>query len=111
MIHSYCLPWLSYIGFGIEKHINFMNFRVLISLVRNQLWLEILVPQMLTTVCFRDQIFTMNSTYKYAINKNTHLNEGKSVQFDIVVISTHLRYESKHTFTINVSKLNMKNKK
>ena len=42
---------------------------------------------MLTTVCFRDQIFTMNSTYKYAINKNIHLNEGKSVQFDIVVIS------------------------
>ena len=67
--------------------------------------------QMLTTVCFRDQIFTMNSTYKYAINKNTHLNEGKSVQFDIVVISAHLRYESKHTFTINVSKLNMMNKK
>ena len=61
-----------------------------------------------TTVCFRDQIFTMNSTYKYAINKNIHLNEGKSVQFDIVVISAHLRYESKHTFTINVSKLNMK---
>ena len=44
-------------------------------------------------------------------NADIHLNEGKSVQFDIVVISAHLRYESKHTFTINVSKLNMKNKK
>ena len=49
--------------------------------------------QILINVCFKDQIFTLNSIYKYAIKKNIHLTEAKSLQFHVVVISVYLKYE------------------